>query len=56
MAGKKKQNLMIKTLRVLDMIIKSLQTDDERKACLEIARNLPEWFNEAGLKAIVKRI
>ncbi len=34
------------------MIIKSLQTDSERKACLEIARNLPEWFNEAGLRAI----
>jgi len=34
------------------MIIKSLQTDSERKACLEIARNLSEWFNDAGLKAI----
>ncbi len=36
------------------MLIKSLQTDTERKACLEIARNLPEWFNETGLKAIEK--
>ncbi len=34
------------------MMIKSLQTDTERKACLGIARNLPEWFNEAGLKAM----
>jgi len=33
-------------------MIKSLQTDTERKACLGIARNLPEWFNEAGLKAM----
>ncbi|WP_237698674.1 GNAT family N-acetyltransferase [Pyrococcus yayanosii] len=36
----------------MDIIIKSLQTDDERNACLEVARNLSEWFNEAGLRAI----
>ncbi len=33
-------------------MIKPLQTDDERKGCIEIARALPEWFNEAGLKAM----
>lgn len=37
------------------MNIRLLQTDDERKACLEIARNLPEWFNESGLR-VLKRI
>ncbi|WP_099212003.1 GNAT family N-acetyltransferase [Thermococcus henrietii] len=34
------------------MWIKPLQTENERESCLEIARALPEWFNEAGLRAI----
>ena len=34
------------------MRIKPLETESERLACLEIARGLPEWFNEAGLKAM----
>ncbi len=32
--------------------IKALKTDEERRACLEIAKALPEWFNEVGLKAM----
>lgn len=34
------------------MKIKALKTDEERRACLEIAKALPEWFNEVGLKAM----
>ncbi|WP_297062551.1 GNAT family N-acetyltransferase [Thermococcus sp.] len=34
------------------MKIKPLETESERLACLEIAKALPEWFNEAGLKAM----
>ena len=34
------------------MILKSLETEGERIACLEIAKALPEWFNEAGLEAM----
>ena len=34
------------------MRIKLLETESERRACLEIARALPEWFNEAGIKAM----
>ncbi|NJE04961.1 GNAT family N-acetyltransferase [Thermococcus sp. M36] len=34
------------------MVIKSLETEGERRACLEIAKALPEWFNEAGLRAM----
>ena len=34
------------------MRIKPLKTESERLACLEIAKALPEWFNEAGLKAM----
>ena len=33
-------------------MIKSLQTKSERRACLDIAKALPGWFNEAGLKAM----
>lgn len=33
-------------------IIKSLETEFERRASLEIARGLPKWFNESGLKAM----
>jgi len=32
--------------------IKPLETESERLACLEIARTLPEWFNEAGLRTM----
>ncbi|WP_245612542.1 GNAT family N-acetyltransferase [Palaeococcus ferrophilus] len=34
------------------MTVKLLETDEERLACMEIAKGLPEWFNEAGLRAI----
>ena len=34
------------------VMVKPLKTNTERLACLEIARALPEWFNEAGLKAM----
>ncbi len=34
------------------MRIKPLETESERLACLEIVKGLPEWFNEAGLKAM----
>ncbi|WP_240922746.1 hypothetical protein [Thermococcus sp. Bubb.Bath] len=34
------------------MRIKPLETGAERQVCLEIAKALPEWFNEAGVKAI----
>ncbi len=34
------------------MIIKPIETEIERRACLEIAKALPEWFNEAGLRAM----
>ena len=34
------------------MKIKPLETESERLACLEIAKALPEWFNESGLKAM----
>ncbi len=34
------------------MHIKPLEAEEERLACLEIARGLPEWFNEAGLEAM----
>ena len=34
------------------MRIKPLEIEPERLACLEIAKALPEWFNEAGLKAM----
>ncbi|ASJ09679.1 acetyltransferase [Thermococcus siculi] len=34
------------------MIIKPLETEAEVLACLDIAKNLPEWLNEAGLRAI----
>ena len=34
------------------MKVKPLATEEERLACLEIAKALPEWFNEAGLKAM----
>ncbi len=32
--------------------VKPLESNAERRACLEIARSLPEWFNDAGLKAM----
>jgi len=32
--------------------VKPLESNAERRACLEIAKALPEWFNEAGLKAM----
>jgi len=32
--------------------IKPLETESERRACLEIARTLPDWFNDAGIKAM----
>ncbi|WP_297090288.1 GNAT family N-acetyltransferase [Thermococcus sp.] len=34
------------------MRIKSLETEIERRACIEIVRELPEWFNERGIEAI----
>ncbi len=34
------------------MIIKQLKSEEERFACLEIAKNLPEWFNENGKRGI----
>ncbi len=34
------------------MIVKPFETEEERRACLEIAKALPEWFNGAGLKAM----
>ncbi len=34
------------------MRVKPLKSNAERLACLEIARGLPEWFNEAGLEAM----
>ncbi len=34
------------------MIVKPIETEDERLACLGIARGLPEWFNERGIEAI----
>ena len=34
------------------MRVREAKTEAERDACLRIARNLPEWFNEAGLKAM----
>ncbi|WP_297487625.1 GNAT family N-acetyltransferase [Thermococcus sp.] len=34
------------------MRVKPLKSNAERLACLEIAKALPEWFNEAGLKAM----
>ncbi|GAB6134725.1 hypothetical protein JCM16307_02730 [Thermococcus prieurii] len=34
------------------MRVREAKTEAEREVCLRIARNLPEWFNEAGLKAI----
>ena len=34
------------------MKIKPLDNEAEREVCLRIARNLPEWFKEAGLKAM----
>jgi ribosomal protein S18 acetylase RimI-like enzyme len=32
--------------------IRLLETEAEMLACLEIVKGLPEWFNEAGLRAI----
>ena len=32
--------------------VKPLENESERHACLDIARALPEWFNDAGLKAM----
>ncbi len=34
------------------MIVKPFETEEEKRACLEIAKALPEWFNEVGLKAM----
>ncbi|NJE47482.1 N-acetyltransferase [Thermococcus sp. GR7] len=34
------------------MDIRLLSRADERTDCLQIAKGLPEWFNEAGLKAM----
>ncbi|WP_248841859.1 GNAT family N-acetyltransferase [Thermococcus thioreducens] len=34
------------------MRIKLLETDTELRKCLEIAKDLPEWFNEAGLRTM----
>ena len=34
------------------MKIKLLQTNKEKEECIKIAENLPEWFNENGIKAI----
>ncbi len=34
------------------VMVKPLKTNTERLACLEIAKALPEWFNESGLKAM----
>ncbi|WP_297416982.1 hypothetical protein [Thermococcus sp.] len=34
------------------MIVKPFETEEERRACLEIAKALPEWFNEVGINEI----
>ena len=34
------------------MRIRYLKTEVERSACIQIARNLSEWSNEAGIKAM----
>ncbi|NJE85651.1 N-acetyltransferase [Thermococcus sp. CX2] len=34
------------------MKIKPLQSEEEYLQCLQIAKDLREWFNEAGIKAI----
>ena len=34
------------------MRVREAKTETEREVCLRIVRNLPEWFNEAGLRAI----
>ncbi len=34
------------------MIIKSLETERERRSCIELAKTLNIWFNESGLKAM----
>ena len=34
------------------MRVKPLETEIERRACIEIVRELPEWFNERGIEAI----
>ncbi len=34
------------------VIVKPLESGEERLACLEIAKALPEWFNKVGLKSM----
>ncbi len=34
------------------MKIKPLQSEGEHEECIQLARDLPEWFNEVGLKAM----
>ena len=34
------------------MRIKPLQSEGEHEECIQLAKDLPEWFNEAGLKAM----
>ena len=34
-------------------MIKPLENEEEYLECLEIAKKLREWFNEAGIKAIM---
>jgi len=36
--------------------IHEIMAKAERNACLEIARSLPEWFNEAGLRAMERAL
>ncbi len=36
----------------MNVEVKPLEAEAERRACLDIAKALPEWFNEAGLKAM----
>ena len=36
----------------MNVEVKPLDAEAERRACLEIAKALPEWFNEAGIKAM----
>ncbi len=36
----------------MNVEVKPLEAEAERRACLEIAKALPEWFNEAGLKVM----
>ncbi|NJE29641.1 GNAT family N-acetyltransferase [Thermococcus sp. 18S1] len=38
------------------MRIREVTTEAERFTCLEIARGLPEWFNEAGLRAMEREL